>query len=41
EEFNYAGATSIACIMLIISFAMLLLINLLQMWSRRRYTNVR
>ncbi len=41
EEFNYAGATSIACIMLIISFMMLLLINLLQMWSRRRYTNVR
>ncbi len=41
EEFNYAGATSIACIMLIISFTMLLLINLLQMWSRRRYTNVR
>ena len=41
EEFNYAGATSIACIMLVISFAMLLLINLLQMWSRRRYTNVR
>ena len=41
EEFNYAGATSIACIMLIISFAMLLLINLLQMWSRRRYANVR
>ena len=41
EEFNYAGATAIACIMLVISFAMLLFINLLQMWSRRRYTNVR
>ena len=41
EEFNYAGATAIACIMLVISFAMLLLINLLQMWSRRRYANVR
>ncbi|GEO84226.1 sulfate ABC transporter permease [Ciceribacter naphthalenivorans] len=41
EEFNYAGATAIACIMLAISFAMLLFINLLQMWSRRRYTNVR
>ncbi|ATN33459.1 sulfate ABC transporter permease subunit CysT [Rhizobium sp. ACO-34A] len=41
EEFNYAGATSIASIMLLISFAMLLLINLLQMWSRRRYSNVR
>ncbi|UJW76786.1 sulfate ABC transporter permease subunit CysT [Rhizobium sp. SL42] len=41
EEFNYAGATAIASIMLIISFAMLLFINLLQMWSRRRYANVR
>lgn len=41
EEFHYAGATSIASIMLLISFAMLLLINLLQMWSRRRYSNVR
>ncbi|MFA7413912.1 MAG: sulfate ABC transporter permease subunit CysT [Rhizobium sp.] len=41
EEFNYAGATAIACIMLAISFAMLLLINLLQMWSRRRLANVR
>ena len=41
EEFNYAGATAIACIILVISFAMLLFINLLQMWSRRRYANVR
>ncbi|PZU84930.1 MAG: sulfate ABC transporter permease subunit CysT [Shinella sp.] len=41
EEFHYAGATSIASIMLLISFAMLLVINLLQMWSRRRYSNVR
>ena len=36
EEFNYAGATSIAAIMLVISFALLLLINLLQAWNRRR-----
>jgi sulfate transport system permease protein len=41
EEFNYAGATAIAAIMLVISFAMLFLINLLQAWSRRRFTNVR
>lgn len=41
EEFNYAGATAIACVMLVISFSMLLFINLLQMWSRRRYANVR
>jgi sulfate/thiosulfate transport system permease protein len=39
EEFNYAGATAIAAIMLIISFAMLFFINLVQAWSRRRYGN--
>jgi sulfate/thiosulfate transport system permease protein len=37
EEFNYAGATAIATIMLMISFAMLLVINLIQAWSRKRY----
>lgn len=37
EEFNYAGATAIATIMLVISFAMLFVINLIQAWSRRRY----
>jgi len=35
-EFNYAGATAIATIMLGISFVLLLFINLLQAWSRRR-----
>jgi sulfate transport system permease protein len=35
EEHNYAGATAIATIMLVISFAMLFVINLLQAWSRR------
>ncbi len=40
EEFNYAGATAIATIMLVISFSMLLLINLIQAWSRRRYGHV-
>ena len=37
EEFDYAGATAIATIMLVISFSMLLVINLLQAWSRKRY----
>ena len=37
EEFNYAGATAIAAIMLVISFLMLFVINLIQTWSRRRY----
>lgn len=37
EEFNYPAATAIAAIMLTISFAMLLVVNLLQTWSRKRY----
>jgi len=37
EEFNYPAATAIGAAMLMISFAMLLLINLIQAWSRRRY----
>ena len=37
EEFNYAGATAIAALMLALSFAMLFAINLIQAWSRRRY----
>ncbi len=37
EEFNYAGATGIAAIMLVISFALILVINLIQAWSRRRF----
>jgi sulfate/thiosulfate transport system permease protein len=36
EQFDYAGATSIAVVMLAISFALLLTINLLQGWARRR-----
>ncbi|KLK90158.1 sulfate/thiosulfate transporter subunit [Microvirga vignae] len=37
SEYDYTGATVIATIMLAISFAALLLINLIQAWSRRRY----
>lgn len=37
EEFNYAAATAVASVMLAISFTMLLLINLIQAWSRRRF----
>ncbi|WP_427023426.1 sulfate ABC transporter permease subunit CysT [Aureimonas ureilytica] len=37
EEFNYGGATAVAAMMLVISFLMLLAINLIQAWSRRRY----
>ena len=35
EQFDIPGATAIACIMLLTSFSMLLVINLLQKWSRR------
>ncbi|MET0941206.1 MAG: sulfate ABC transporter permease subunit CysT [Mesorhizobium sp.] len=37
EEYDYAAATAIATIMLALSFGMLLLINLIQSWSRKRY----
>jgi sulfate transport system permease protein len=40
EEFNYAGATVIAAVMLAVSFALLFLINLTQAWSRRRLGDV-
>ena len=36
EEFDYAGATAVAVIMLVISFVALFAINALQAWSRRR-----
>lgn len=36
EEFDYDGAAAIGIAMLVISFAMLLAINLVQVWSRRR-----
>jgi sulfate transport system permease protein len=35
EQFDYKGATAIACVMLLTSFTLLLVINLLQKWSRR------
>jgi sulfate/thiosulfate transport system permease protein len=37
EQYDYAGATAIAVVMLVISFALLLLINLLQWWSSHRH----
>ncbi len=35
EQYEYAGATALAVSMLLVSFALLLTINLLQAWSRR------
>lgn len=36
EEFNYPAATAIASIMLVMSFIVLFVVNLLQAWARRR-----
>jgi sulfate transport system permease protein len=35
EQYDYTGATAIASVMLVVSFVMLLLINLLQWWGTR------
>lgn len=40
EQYDYAGATGIATIMLAISFVALLVINLIQAWSRKRFGHV-
>jgi sulfate transport system permease protein len=40
EEYNYAGATGIATVMLAVSFLTLLAINMMQAWSRRRLGHV-
>ncbi len=36
EQYDYAGATAIAVVMLALSFSLLLLINLLQAWTAKR-----
>jgi sulfate transport system permease protein len=36
EQYDYTGATAIAVVMLVVSFALLLTINLLQAWARKR-----
>jgi sulfate transport system permease protein len=36
EQYDYLGATAIAVVMLVASFILLLLINALQAWTRRR-----
>lgn len=40
EEYNDAGAAAIGIAMLVISFGMLLIINVVQVWSRRRIGHV-
>jgi sulfate transport system permease protein len=36
EQFDYLGATAVAVVMLVVSFALLLAVNALQAWMRRR-----
>lgn len=38
EQYDYAGATAVASVMLIFSFILLLIINLLQGWMQNRYS---
>jgi sulfate transport system permease protein len=37
EEYDYAGATALATVMLALSFALVLFINLIQSWTRKKY----
>lgn len=39
EQYDYAGATAIASVMLLFTFLILLLINMLQWWSGRKFMN--
>jgi sulfate/thiosulfate transport system permease protein len=39
EQYDYAGATAIAAVMLVISFTLLLTVNALQGWSSRKLAN--
>ena len=41
EQYDYAGATAVAAVMLVISFILLFAINGFQWWSNRRLGNVR
>jgi len=36
EQYDYTGATAIAVVMLVVSFVLLLAINALQAWTRKR-----
>ena len=40
EQYDYTGASAIGLVMLLASFAILLLVNLLQVWNRRRTAQI-
>ncbi|MED3977592.1 sulfate ABC transporter permease subunit CysT [Priestia megaterium] len=39
EQYDYAGATAIASVMLVVSFFLLLLINIIQWWTNRKFVH--
>jgi sulfate transport system permease protein len=39
EQYNYAGAAVLGAVMLLVSFALMLAINALQLWSHKRLGN--
>jgi sulfate transport system permease protein len=39
EQYDYAGATALATVMLVVSFVLLLTINMLQAWSRKKLSS--
>lgn len=41
EQYDYAGATAVASVMLVISFVLLFAINCFQWWSSRRFSNIK
>ncbi len=40
EQYDYVGATAVAVVMLLVSFTLIFIINILQWWSRKRYTKL-
>jgi sulfate transport system permease protein len=38
EQYDYTGAAAVATVMLLVSFTLILAINALQSWNRKRYT---
>ena len=41
EQYDYAGATAVASVMLVMSFILLFAINGFQWWSNRRFSNIK
>ena len=37
DQFDYAGASAVALVLLLISFSMLLMLNAIQEWQQKEY----